>query len=261
MQAATKQVAPDAQPTTQPNTQPSAAPAAAVQPTSAQTQASAPTTAPSPIRPSPRVRSATICRGLALSRLLTLTQQSPHRRTVPVRPKCKCSRSCHLKTKPNITLISAGCSITGDIIVDHGISCFGLCDGGLISTQGLLHVGEGGLIKGSAQGERVRIDGRVDGNVHARGSLEINGQVTGDIFYCGTIRLGPARGALNGTLKRVARMADDRGGTRTNRRSSACLARAVGARPARLKRDRDLPRDGLNYFPASISLDDWPLNG
>ena len=110
-----------------------------------------------------------------------------------------------MKTKPNITLISAGCSITGDIIVDHGISCFGLCDGGLISTQGLLHVGEGGLIKGSAQGEHVRIDGRVDGNVHARGSLEINGQVTGDIFYCGTIRLGP-RAALNGTLKRVARM-------------------------------------------------------
>ena len=41
VQAATKQVAPDAQPTTQP----SAAPATAVQPTSAQTQASAPTSA------------------------------------------------------------------------------------------------------------------------------------------------------------------------------------------------------------------------
>jgi cytoskeletal protein CcmA (bactofilin family) len=110
-----------------------------------------------------------------------------------------------MKTIPNITLISAGCSITGDIIVDHGISCFGLCDGGLMSTQGLLHVGEGGLIKGSAQGEHVRIDGRVDGNAHARDSLEINGQVTGDIHYCGTIRLGP-RAALNGTLKRLARM-------------------------------------------------------
>jgi cytoskeletal protein CcmA (bactofilin family) len=110
-----------------------------------------------------------------------------------------------MKTELNITLISAGCTITGNMIVDHGISCFGLCDGSIVSTQGLLHIGEGGLIKGNAQGEHVRIDGRVDGNIHARGSLEINGHVSGDIFYCGTIRLGP-RAALNGTLKRVARM-------------------------------------------------------
>ena len=110
-----------------------------------------------------------------------------------------------MKTELNITLIAGGCAITGDMVVDHGISCFGLLDGGIISTQGLLHIGEGGLVKGLAQGEHVRIDGRVDGDVHARGSLEINGQVSGDIFYCGTIRLGP-RAALNGTLKRVARM-------------------------------------------------------
>lgn len=110
-----------------------------------------------------------------------------------------------MKTELNITLLAPGCAITGDIVVDHGVSCFGLLDGGIISTQGLLHVGEGGLVKGMAQGEHVRIDGRVDGDVHARGSLEINGQVAGDIFYCGTIRFGP-RAALNGTLKRVARM-------------------------------------------------------
>jgi cytoskeletal protein CcmA (bactofilin family) len=110
-----------------------------------------------------------------------------------------------MKTELNITLIARGCAITGDMVVDHGISCFGLLDGGIISTEGLLHIGEGGLVKGMAQGEHLRIDGRVDGDVHARGSLEINGQVSGDIFYCGTIRLGP-RAALNGTLKRVARM-------------------------------------------------------
>jgi cytoskeletal protein CcmA (bactofilin family) len=110
-----------------------------------------------------------------------------------------------MKTELNITLIARGCAITGDMVVDHGISCFGLLAGGIISTEGLLHIGEGGLVKGMAQGEHVRIDGRVDGDVHARGSLEINGQVSGDIFYCGTIRLGP-RAALNGTLKRVARM-------------------------------------------------------
>ncbi|SDR62910.1 bactofilin family protein [Paraburkholderia tuberum] len=110
-----------------------------------------------------------------------------------------------MKNELSVTLVSAGCTISGDLIVDHGISYFGLLDGGLISTQGLLHVGDGGLIKGNVQGDHVRIDGRVDGNVHARGTLEINGHVSGDIMYCGTIRLGP-RAALNGTLKRVARM-------------------------------------------------------
>jgi len=110
-----------------------------------------------------------------------------------------------MKNELNITLIAAGCTISGDVIVDHGVSCFGLCDGGMISTRGLLHVGDGGLIKGMTQGEHVRIDGRVDGNVHARDSLEINGHVSGDIFYSGTIRLGSGA-TLNGTLKRVARM-------------------------------------------------------
>jgi cytoskeletal protein CcmA (bactofilin family) len=110
-----------------------------------------------------------------------------------------------MKTELSITLIAPGCAINGDMIVDHGVSCFGLCAGSMISTRGLLHIGEGGLVKGSTQGEHVRIDGRVDGNVHARDSLEVNGHVSGDILYSGTIRLGP-NASLNGTLKRVARM-------------------------------------------------------
>jgi cytoskeletal protein CcmA (bactofilin family) len=110
-----------------------------------------------------------------------------------------------MKTELSITLISPGCTITGDMIVDHGVSCFGLLDGNIVSTHGLLHVGEGGLVKGTTQGDHVRIDGNVDGNVHARSSLEINGKVTGDILYCGTIRLGP-HASLNGALKRIPRM-------------------------------------------------------
>jgi len=110
-----------------------------------------------------------------------------------------------MKNELSITLVSPGCAINGDMIVDHGVSCFGLCAGSVISTRGLLHIGEGGLVKGSTQGEHVRIDGRVDGNVHARDSLEVNGHVSGDILYSGTIRLGP-NASLNGTLKRVTRM-------------------------------------------------------
>ncbi len=109
-----------------------------------------------------------------------------------------------MKSDLNVTLIAAGAAMHGDMVLDHGVSCFGLCDGSIVSTNGLLHIGEGGLVKGATQGEHVRIDGRVEGNVHARGSLEINGHVSGDIYYCGTIRLGP-RAALNGMIKRVAR--------------------------------------------------------
>ncbi|MFC0402969.1 bactofilin family protein [Paraburkholderia rhizosphaerae] len=104
----------------------------------------------------------------------------------------------------NVTLLAAGATIHGDLILDHGLSSFGIVDGNLISNAGLLHVGLGGMVKGTVQGEHVRIDGSVEGDIRARATLEINGRVKGNIFYCGTIRLGP-RAAIDGQLKRVSR--------------------------------------------------------
>ncbi|MCG5077237.1 bactofilin family protein [Paraburkholderia tagetis] len=104
----------------------------------------------------------------------------------------------------NVTLLAPGSTIEGNLILDHGLSLFGIVDGNLISNEGLLHVGAGGLVKGQIEGEHVRIDGTVEGDLRARGSLEINGRVRGNIFYCGTIRLGE-RASLEGQLKRVAR--------------------------------------------------------
>src|SRR6201991_4353530 len=104
----------------------------------------------------------------------------------------------------DVTLLAAGATIHGDLILDHGLSAFGIVDGSLVSSAGLLHVGLGGMVKGTVQAEHVRIDGSVEGDVHARATLEINGRVKGSIFYCGTIRLGP-RAAIDGQLKRVAR--------------------------------------------------------
>jgi len=110
-----------------------------------------------------------------------------------------------MKPQPlNVTLLAAGATIHGDLILDHGLSAFGIVDGSLISNAGLLHVGLGGMVKGAVQGEHVRIDGSVEGDVRARATLEINGRVKGNIFYCGTIRLGP-RAAIDGQLKRIAR--------------------------------------------------------
>jgi len=104
----------------------------------------------------------------------------------------------------NVTLLAAGATIHGDVILDHGLSTFGIISGTLVANTGLLHVGLGGLVKGGVEGEHVRIDGSVEGDVHARGTLEINGRVKGNVFYCGTIRLGP-RASLDGKISRTVR--------------------------------------------------------
>uniref|UniRef100_UPI003BEF1AD9 bactofilin family protein n=1 Tax=Burkholderia arboris TaxID=488730 RepID=UPI003BEF1AD9 len=110
-----------------------------------------------------------------------------------------------MKANPNnVTVLMPGLVVEGNMILDHGLSVFALANGDIISTKGLLHVGAGGIVKGKVQGEIVRIDGVVEGDVHARDQLEINGRVLGDVFYCGTIRLGQ-QAALNGQLRRVSR--------------------------------------------------------
>lgn len=109
-----------------------------------------------------------------------------------------------MKNQLNVTLLAPGATIEGNLILDHGLSLFGIVDGNLIANEGLLHIGQGGLVKGQVDGEHVRVDGTVEGDIHARGSLEINGRVKGSIFYCGTIRLGPSA-SLEGQFKRVAR--------------------------------------------------------
>lgn len=111
-------------------------------------------------------------------------------------------------TSANFSLIQAGLSIHGDVASDHGISCFGLVGGDLRSSQGLVHIGPEGLIRGTVEGDHVLIDGTVDGDVAARTSLHINGKVKGRIAYAGTIRLGP-NAALEGTISRIVGIAHD----------------------------------------------------
>lgn len=107
-----------------------------------------------------------------------------------------------MKPQPlSVTLLSAGLSIHGDVILDHGISNFGIVAGNLVSKSGLVHIGQGGMVQGQVEGEHVRVDGTVEGDVHARGVLEINGRIKGNVYYYGTIRLG-ARASLEGQIKR-----------------------------------------------------------
>ncbi|BDB30145.1 MULTISPECIES: bactofilin family protein [Cupriavidus] len=100
------------------------------------------------------------------------------------------------------SLIQAGLSIHGHVACDHGVSCFGLVDGDLRSSRGLVHIGAEGLIRGTVEGDHVLIDGTVEGDVAARISLHINGRVKGRIAYAGTIRLGSSA-ALEGTISRI----------------------------------------------------------
>ncbi|MGF6768597.1 cytoskeletal protein CcmA (bactofilin family) [Paraburkholderia sp. GAS199] len=111
-----------------------------------------------------------------------------------------------MKPQPlSVTLLSPGLSIHGNVILDHGISTFGIVDGNIVSNAGLLHIGQGGMVKGQVEGEHVRVDGIVEGDVHARGILEINGRVKGNVYYYGTIRLGP-RASLEGQIKRKSEL-------------------------------------------------------
>ena len=109
-----------------------------------------------------------------------------------------------MKNNVNVSLLEAGIDIQGNVILDHGVSCFGIVKGSVIASRGLLHIGDTGHIIGNLDGEHVRIDGSVEGDVRARESIEINGRVDGNIYYSGTIRLGPDA-VMDGQLKRVAR--------------------------------------------------------
>ncbi|MEI7298640.1 polymer-forming cytoskeletal protein, partial [Paraburkholderia tropica] len=63
-----------------------------------------------------------------------------------------------MKNQLNVSLLAPGAAIEGDLILDHGLSLFGIVGGNLIANEGLLHIGLGGLVKGMVDGEHVRVD-------------------------------------------------------------------------------------------------------
>jgi cytoskeletal protein CcmA (bactofilin family) len=132
-----------------------------------------------------------------------------------------------MKPQPlNVTLLSPGLSIHGNVILDHGVSCFGVVDGTVVSNAGLVHIGQGGMVKGQVEGEHVRVDGTVEGDVHARGVLEINGRVKGNVYYYGTIRLGP-RASLEGQIKRKSDLTIESAGGNVQQLSRAAASAAA----------------------------------
>ena len=78
--------------------------------------------------------------------------------------------------------IGAGTRVRGDLSGPGGFRIDGTVEGG-ITADGPVVVGEGGLVEGVVRGRNVVVLGRVRGDVHVSGHLEIGpkGKVLGDI--------------------------------------------------------------------------------
>jgi cytoskeletal protein CcmA (bactofilin family) len=78
--------------------------------------------------------------------------------------------------------IGAGSRVRGDLSGPGGFRIDGMVEGG-IDADGPIVIGEGGTVEGVVRGRNVVVLGRVRGDVHVAGHLEIgpNGKVVGDI--------------------------------------------------------------------------------
>jgi cytoskeletal protein CcmA (bactofilin family) len=78
--------------------------------------------------------------------------------------------------------IGAGTRVRGDLSGPGGFRIDGTVEGG-ITADGPVIVGEGGVVEGVVRGRNVVVLGRVRGDVHVSGHLEIGpkGKVLGDI--------------------------------------------------------------------------------
>lgn len=104
------------------------------------------------------------------------------------------------------TLISESAHFTGDFSSDQdiGIKVDGKLDGSIIlKNGGTIHIGPTADISGAKlEADHIYIEGRVDGNVLARKTLEISGSATllGDAEYHELIDLHP-RAKVKGHLE------------------------------------------------------------
>uniref|UniRef100_UPI003F493C67 bactofilin family protein n=1 Tax=Cupriavidus taiwanensis TaxID=164546 RepID=UPI003F493C67 len=104
---------------------------------------------------------------------------------------------------PYFSFLQAGFTVHGDIVSDHGLTCVGLVDGNITSTNGLVHIAKGSVVRGNVVGEHVVLDGTVEGEIRARASVLLNGRAKGRVIYGGTIRLGESADLEGTTLSRA----------------------------------------------------------
>lgn len=104
------------------------------------------------------------------------------------------SKSSSLEELPltNITIISAGTTITGNVQSNGDIRIDGNIIGNLEAKAKIL-IGASGVIEGNIDGKQADILGRVNGNIKVTDLLHLHGKafVDGDIF-AGKLQIEPS---------------------------------------------------------------------
>ncbi len=92
----------------------------------------------------------------------------------------------------NITIISAGTTITGNVQSNGDIRIDGTIHGNLEAKAKIL-IGASGVIEGNIDGKQADILGRVSGNIRVTDLLHLHGKafVDGDIF-AGKLQIEPS---------------------------------------------------------------------
>ena len=104
------------------------------------------------------------------------------------------SKSSSLEELPltNITIISAGTTITGNVQSNGDIRIDGTIIGNL-EAKAKIFIGASGVIEGNIDGKQADILGRVNGNIKVTDLLHLHGKafVDGDIF-AGKLQIEPS---------------------------------------------------------------------
>jgi cytoskeletal protein CcmA (bactofilin family) len=102
------------------------------------------------------------------------------------------------------TLIAPSAEIKGDIAFSGGLHVLGTVEGNIsvANGDGRLTIGESGCVKGEIRVNKVVVNGRVEGDVHATEHLELaeKAVVEGNVYYTLIEMIMGAR--VNGKLVR-----------------------------------------------------------
>ncbi len=106
--------------------------------------------------------------------------------------KSKSTSSLEELPLTNITIISAGTTITGNVQSNGDIRIDGTIHGNLEAKAKVL-IGASGIIEGNIEGKQADILGRVNGNIRVTDLLHLHGKafVDGDIF-AGKLQIEPS---------------------------------------------------------------------
>ena len=93
-----------------------------------------------------------------------------------------------IKTTRIDTIVGRYSKIVGDIHYGGGLHIEGTVEGNIMSEQedtGVIIVSEAGVVEGEIRGPSIIINGTVNGNVYATGTIELaaGAKINGNVYY------------------------------------------------------------------------------